>query len=81
MTTTRVLVQFVFFAFILICVECQLTFSPDWGKRSVAAISGSSKTFFDIQSNNCKTSHEMLIEVFKYIENKAQLYLDCWNKE
>uniref|UniRef100_A0A1B0AKA0 Adipokinetic hormone 1 n=1 Tax=Glossina pallidipes TaxID=7398 RepID=A0A1B0AKA0_GLOPL len=81
MNTRRVFVQFVFFALILICVECQLTFSPGWGKRSIASTSGSSRDYFDAQTGNCKTSSEMLVQIFRFMENKAQLYLNCNNKE
>ncbi|KAI9575224.1 adipokinetic hormone-like [Glossina fuscipes] len=81
MNTIRVFVQFAFFVLILVCVECQLTFSPDWGKRSIAFTSGSSKDYFESQTGNCKSSNEMLVQIFRFMENKAQSYLNCKNKE
>ncbi|XP_073840474.1 adipokinetic hormone [Musca autumnalis] len=60
------------------CVQCQLTFSPDWGKRS-GSLSGSS--FFDNQPGNCKTPNEMLLDIFKFVQNQAQLFLDCKHRE
>ncbi|XP_030380311.1 adipokinetic hormone [Scaptodrosophila lebanonensis] len=72
--------------FLLACVECQLTFSPDWGKRSVgvggggsAGVAGSS-AFFE-QQGNCKTSNEMLLEIFRFVQSQAQLFLDCKHRE
>ncbi|XP_034481910.1 adipokinetic hormone [Drosophila innubila] len=68
--------------FLLACVECQLTFSPDWGKRSVggAGVTGAS-SFFESQQGNCKTSNEMLLEIFRFVQSQAQLFLDCKHRE
>ncbi|KAH8398263.1 hypothetical protein KR215_002083 [Drosophila sulfurigaster] len=66
--------------FLLACVECQLTFSPDWGKRSVGGASGSG-SFFEPQQGNCKTSNEMLLEIFRFVQSQAQLFLDCKHRE
>uniref|UniRef100_A0A1A9URT0 Uncharacterized protein n=2 Tax=Glossina TaxID=44049 RepID=A0A1A9URT0_GLOAU len=73
MHTIRAIVAIAFFALILTCVECQLTFSPDWGKRSGNA--------FDTQPGNCKTSNDMLMEIFRFVQNEAQLFLDCKHRE
>ncbi|XP_061388802.1 adipokinetic hormone [Musca vetustissima] len=59
------------------CVQCQLTFSPDWGKRSGPL----SASFFDNQPGNCKTPNEMLLDIFKFVQNQAQLFLDCKHRE
>ncbi|XP_016943637.1 adipokinetic hormone [Drosophila suzukii] len=64
---------------LLACVQGQLTFSPDWGKRSVGgAVPGS---FFEPQQGNCKTSNEMLLEIFRFVQAQAQLFLDCKHRE
>uniref|UniRef100_A0A1A9X5R1 Adipokinetic hormone 1 n=1 Tax=Glossina brevipalpis TaxID=37001 RepID=A0A1A9X5R1_9MUSC len=73
MYTIRTIIAIAFFALILSCVECQLTFSPGWGKRSGVA--------YDAQSGNCKTSNEMLMEIFRFVQNEAQLFLDCKHRE
>ncbi|KAH8303654.1 hypothetical protein KR018_009653 [Drosophila ironensis] len=66
---------------LLACVECQLTFSPDWGKRSVGGAGGSSGSFFEPSQGNCKTSNEMLLEIFRFVQSQAQLFLDCKHRE
>ncbi|XP_013106170.1 adipokinetic hormone [Stomoxys calcitrans] len=60
------------------CVQCQLTFSPDWGKRSGGSMSG---PLFETQPGNCKTASEMLLEIFKFVQNQAQIFLDCKHRE
>ncbi|XP_011184633.1 adipokinetic hormone [Zeugodacus cucurbitae] len=67
----------------LAVVNCQLTFSPDWGKRSVGgSVGGGAAGFFDAQpSGNCKTSNEMLLEIFRFVQAEAQLFLDCKHRE
>ncbi|KAH8259586.1 hypothetical protein KR026_007030 [Drosophila bipectinata] len=66
---------------LLACVQCQLTFSPDWGKRSVGGASGGSGSFFESSQGNCKTSNEMLLEIFRFVQSQAQLFLDCKHRE
>ncbi|ALC44035.1 Akh [Drosophila busckii] len=66
--------------FLLACVECQLTFSPDWGKRSVGGANGVAGGVF-FESGNCKTSNEMLLEIFRYVQSQSQLFLDCKHRE
>ncbi|EDV40528.1 uncharacterized protein Dana_GF10555 [Drosophila ananassae] len=66
---------------LLACVQCQLTFSPDWGKRSVGGASGGSGSFFEPSQGNCKTSNEMLLEIFRFVQSQAQLFLDCKHRE
>ncbi|XP_016966107.1 adipokinetic hormone [Drosophila biarmipes] len=63
----------------LACVQGQLTFSPDWGKRSVGGAGPGS--FFEPQQGNCKTSNEMLLEIFRFVQAQAQLFLDCKHRE
>ncbi|XP_023165811.1 adipokinetic hormone [Drosophila hydei] len=76
---SEVLIAAVLF-FLLACVECQLTFSPDWGKRSVGGAGGAGG-FFEPQQGNCKTSNEMLLEIFRFVQSQAQLFLDCKHRE
>ncbi|XP_017071536.1 adipokinetic hormone [Drosophila eugracilis] len=64
---------------LLACVQCQLTFSPDWGKRSVGGAGPGS--FFEPQQGSCKPSNEMLLEIFRYVQSQAQLFLDCKHRE
>ncbi|KAL7731984.1 hypothetical protein ACLKA6_015748 [Drosophila palustris] len=67
---------------LLACVECQLTFSPDWGKRSgVTGVTGAGSFFEPPQQGNCKTSNEMLLEIFRFVQSQAQLFLDCKHRE
>ncbi|EDV95834.1 adipokinetic hormone [Drosophila grimshawi] len=83
---SEVLIAAVLF-FLLACVECQLTFSPNWGKRSVdggaGGVGGGSGAggFFESQQGNCKTSNEMLLEIFRFVQSQAQLFLDCKHRE
>ncbi|EDW68651.1 adipokinetic hormone [Drosophila virilis] len=80
---SEVLIAAVLF-FLLACVQCQLTFSPDWGKRSVGggAGGGGAGGFFEPQQQgNCKTSNEMLLEIFRFVQSQAQLFLDCKHRE
>ncbi|XP_037813325.1 adipokinetic hormone [Lucilia sericata] len=82
MNSISIIVPTIFVLLVLACVECQLTFSPDWGKRSVGGGSGSNTgAFFDSQPGNCKTSNEMLLEIFRFVQNEAQLFLDCKHRE
>ncbi|XP_036336925.1 adipokinetic hormone-like [Rhagoletis pomonella] len=70
---------------VLAVAHCQLTFSPDWGKRSVVgsgSVGSGAAGFFDAQpSGNCKTSNEMLLEIFRFVQAEAQLFLDCKHRE
>lgn len=50
------------------CVQSQLTFSPDWGKRSGGAAMGGGASFFETQPGNCKTPNEMLLDIFKFVQ-------------
>ncbi|KAH8395320.1 hypothetical protein KR222_009409 [Zaprionus bogoriensis] len=61
----------------------QLTFSPDWGKRSGGVSGGVNGAggFFEPQQGNCKTSNEMLLEIFRFVQSQAQLFLDCKHRE
>ncbi|KAH8379727.1 hypothetical protein KR009_006816 [Drosophila setifemur] len=77
---TEVLIAAVLFL-LLACVQCQLTFSPDWGKRSVGGAGGNSGSFFEPPQGNCKTSNEMLLEIFRFVQSQAQLFLDCKHRE
>ncbi|KAH8376405.1 adipokinetic hormone [Drosophila serrata] len=79
---SQVLVAAVLVLMLLACVECQLTFSPDWGKRSVGgANGGSTASFFEPVHGNCRTSNEMLLEIFHFVQSQAQLFLDCKHRE
>ncbi|EDW34742.1 GL12828 [Drosophila persimilis] len=81
-TKSEVIIIAAVLCFLLACVEGQLTFSPDWGKRSVGgAGGGSSGVFFEPQQGNCKTSNEMLLEIFRFVQSQAQLFLDCKHRE
>ncbi|XP_075160675.1 adipokinetic hormone [Haematobia irritans] len=60
------------------CVQCQLTFSPDWGKRSGGSMGG---PLFETQPGNCKTPSEMLLDIFKFVQSQAQIFLDCKHRE
>ncbi|XP_067613663.1 adipokinetic hormone [Eurosta solidaginis] len=69
---------------VLAVANCQLTFSPDWGKRSggSGSVGGGTAGFFDTPpSGNCKTSNEMLLEIFRFVQAEAQLFLDCKHRE
>ncbi|KAM7355530.1 adipokinetic hormone [Cochliomyia hominivorax] len=81
MNSISILVPTIILLLVLACVECQLTFSPDWGKRSVGASGSNTGAFFDPQTGNCKTSNEMLLEIFRFVQNEAQLFLDCKHRE
>lgn len=56
-----------------VTIYLQLTSSPDWGKRSVGgSVGGGTAGFFDTQSSgNCKTSNEMLLEIFRFVQVKT----------
>ncbi|TMW51522.1 hypothetical protein DOY81_003427, partial [Sarcophaga bullata] len=81
MNSFSILVPSILVLLLLACVECQLTFSPDWGKRSIGTSGANNGAFFDSQSGNCKTSNEMLLEIFRFVQNEAQLFLDCKHRE
>ena len=68
MSSISILVPSILVLLLLACVECQLTFSPDWGKRSIGATGPNNGAFFDSQSGNCKTSNEMLLEIFRFVQ-------------
>lgn len=73
MNPVRFLVPSLLVLLLLVCVECQLTFSPDWGKRSSVGASGSNNgAFFDSSPGNCKTSNEMLLEIFRFVQVRYQ---------
>ncbi|CAD7004324.1 adipokinetic hormone [Ceratitis capitata] len=83
-TRTQLYAAAAFFLVLLTVANCQLTFSPDWGKRSVggSVVGGGGSGFFDTQpSGNCKTSNEMLLEIFRFVQAEAQLFLDCKHRE
>ncbi|KAI8039333.1 hypothetical protein M5D96_008056 [Drosophila gunungcola] len=61
------------------CLIQNLTFSPDWGKRSAGGAGPGS--FFESQQGNCKTSNEMLLEIFRFVQSQAQLFLDCKHRD
>ncbi|XP_055846718.1 adipokinetic hormone [Episyrphus balteatus] len=65
-----VLISAVILVVIAMC-NCQLTFSPGWGKRS------SSAGIFEPHPGNCHNANEMLMDIFKFVQNEAQMYLDC----
>ncbi|XP_039485086.1 adipokinetic hormone [Drosophila santomea] len=75
---SEVLIAAVLFL-LLACVQCQLTFSPDWGKRSVGGTGSGS--FYEPPPANCKTSNEMLLEIFRFVQSQAQLFVDCRHRE
>ncbi|XP_014099190.2 adipokinetic hormone [Bactrocera oleae] len=83
MNSTRTQLFAAMLLLFLAVVNCQLTFSPDWGKRSVGgSVGGGTASFFDTQSSgNCKTSNEMLLEIFRFVQAEAQLFLDCKHRE
>ncbi|XP_053955769.1 adipokinetic hormone [Anastrepha obliqua] len=85
MISTRTQVFVAMFLLVLAVANCQLTFSPDWGKRSVgssSSVGSGTAGFFDAQpSGNCKTSNEMLLEIFRFVQAQAQLFLDCKHRE
>ncbi|XP_055382688.1 adipokinetic hormone [Condylostylus longicornis] len=52
--------------------NCQLTFTPVWGKRNNGAIYGTG-----VQNENCKSSTEILLDIFRLIQTESQKFLDC----
>ncbi|XP_037932641.1 adipokinetic hormone [Teleopsis dalmanni] len=86
MSSMRKLLVAVAIFMLLACVKSQLTFSPNWGKRTVGVAgsgggNGGASSFFEPQSGNCKTSNEMLLEIFRFVQSQAQLFLDCKHGE
>ncbi|XP_059216809.1 adipokinetic hormone-like [Stomoxys calcitrans] len=56
------------------CVQCQLTFSPDWGKRSGESMNGAR---FKTQIGNCKRASDILLEIFKFVQHQSEMFTDC----
>ncbi|KAI8437332.1 hypothetical protein MSG28_011682 [Choristoneura fumiferana] len=61
----RALLLFVVLAAILFMAEAQLTFTPNWGKRSLGR-----------DSEGCKPG-ETLLAIYKLIESEAERLLAC----
>ncbi|EDW79204.1 uncharacterized protein Dwil_GK12849 [Drosophila willistoni] len=80
-TKSQVIIGAVLVVLLAASVECQLTFSPDWGKRSVGGSNSGAGAFFEPSQGNCKTSNEMLLEIFRFVQSQAQLFLDCKHRE
>ncbi|KAJ6641637.1 Adipokinetic hormone [Pseudolycoriella hygida] len=55
----------------------QLTFTPQWGKRSG---NPSSNSDFSNQSEMCKTSMDSMMFIYKMIQAEAQKYVECSQK-
>lgn len=71
------------FIFAVICVTAtfalcasQLTFTSSWGKR------GNGNALFEQQQDPtpCKTPTEILIEIFRYVQNQGQRFVECGPK-
>nr|AAV41425.1 adipokinetic hormone preproprotein [Periplaneta americana] len=52
-------------ALIAVMCEAQLTFTPNWGKRS------------GLQDGPCKLSTEVLMHIYKLVETEAQKLVEC----
>ncbi|XP_037039359.1 adipokinetic hormone [Bradysia coprophila] len=79
MDQRSVIVMAVFlFTFIVSSSFGQLTFTPQWGKRSSG--SSSLNSDFSNQSDMCKTSMDSVMFIYKLIQAEAQKYLECNQK-
>ncbi|XP_025834751.1 hypertrehalosaemic prohormone-like [Agrilus planipennis] len=67
----RLMVLFLILSTIIAMSFAQLNFSTGWGKRaSNASPNGGS-------NENCKTSVEVLMLIYKLIQNEAQRVFEC----
>uniref|UniRef100_T1H5C7 Adipokinetic hormone 1 n=1 Tax=Megaselia scalaris TaxID=36166 RepID=T1H5C7_MEGSC len=67
--------------FVVLCLAstlalsvAQLTFTSSWGKRGNA--------LFDQQQDPvpCKTPTEILVEIFRFVQNEGQRFIECGPK-
>ncbi|CAH1377800.1 unnamed protein product [Tenebrio molitor] len=65
----RVLLIFLLVAFVGVC-SAQLNFSPNWGKRVSSTTGGG-------ESDNCKESMDVIMLIYKLIQNEAQKLVEC----
>lgn len=74
MMSTKFIISIAILAIVLTFVAGQLTFSPGWGngKRSISLYDQGHES--DVR---CKFAKEILLDIFKFIQNQGQMFAEC----